>query len=241
MKIFGKSDIGIQRLENEDVFDFGNPKPDCYYAIVCDGMGGTSGGGVASKEAMNELKEKFNLLIRDDIGEKEVRNLMKTSMESANQKILDKAKEFEYLKGMGTTVIAAIVIKNKYYIGYIGDSRGYLFKNKELKPLTTDHSFVQLLLESGEINEQEARVHPRRNEITRAVGITKSIKMDFVAGLLENGDKLLLCSDGLNSLCTDEEIESVINEYNGEDIVKNLIDLANTNGGKDNITVVIIE
>ena len=144
-------------------------------------------------------------------------------------------------RSMGTTVVLAVLLSDKAYVAYVGDSRLYHYKDKKLKQITKDHSRVQELMDRGIITKDEARNHPEKNMITRAVGIMPDVNVDFMTLTLEKNDKLLLCSDGLSNICTDEEMEFVLREKEAEQAVRTLIDLANMGGGNDNITVVVVD
>lgn len=143
---------------------------------------------------------------------------------------------------MGTTVVGAILADDNLWIGHVGDSRAYLYSDGMLTKLTTDHSYVQMLVEQGDITEEEARNHPRRNEITRAIGMVTGVEFDFMAKKLRDNDKLLLCTDGLTGVCSDDEIKEVLDSCDDvKQCVNRLVNFANSNGGNDNITVVILE
>lgn len=239
--IFGKTDRGRVRRSNQDMFYYKQLFKNCCFAVVCDGMGGVNGGAVASEIALKNIKDCFLKRITEDIKERSVKELLKSAFLNANQSICNRAAENKSLKGMGTTAIAAIIIKDSVYIGYVGDSRGYLFSDGTLTQLTCDHSYVQMLLKNGEIDASEAKKHPRRNEITKALGVSDSSQPDFVTHKLNEGDRILLCSDGLTNMCSDEEISEIMRSCDGVESVNRLISLANQNGGQDNITVIVME
>lgn len=166
---------------------------------------------------------------------------MLRAIDAANQKIYRTAKEHPELTGMGTTVVLTILYGGKAYVAHVGDSRLYRCQGGVLTQLTKDHSRVQDLVDRGIITPEEARVHPEKNMITRAVGIGPDVNVDFLTVDFEPGDKLLLCSDGLSNICTDGEIADVLKTREAEQAVETLIKLANMGGGHDNITVVIAE
>ena len=160
----------------------------------------------------------------------------------ANKRILNKAILNKKLNGMGTTVVSAILLGDDLLVSNVGDSRAYLYTSEMLTRITVDHSYVQMLVDSGKITEEEARVHPRRNEITRAIGILPDVEYDFFWSKVRPGDILLLCTDGLTSVCSDNEIKQVLKSgKNIKHLVNRLINLANSNGGHDNITVILLE
>lgn len=242
MNIYGKTDIGKVRDVNQDAFAYGEPNENSCFAFVCDGMGGQNGGNVASQVTRDILVEEFfkGLNRKTDIDA--ISKMVANAYVIANKRILTKAISNANLEGMGTTVVSAILVDDDLLISNVGDSRAYLYANDILTQITVDHSYVQMLVDSGEITEEEARIHPRRNEITRAIGILPDIEYDFFCSKVRQGDMLLLCTDGLTSVCNDSEIKQVLKS--GKDLkqlVNRLIDLANGNGGHDNITVILIE
>ncbi len=242
MNIYGKTDIGKVRDVNQDSFAYGEPNENSCFAFVCDGMGGQNGGNVASQVTRDILIEEFfkGLNRKNDIDA--VSKMVANAYVIANKRILTKAISNENLTGMGTTVVSAILVGDDLLVSNVGDSRAYLYANDMLTQITVDHSYVQMLVDSGKITEEEARVHPRRNEITRAIGILNDVEYDFYCSKIRKGDMLLLCTDGLTSVCSDSEIKQVLKSGKGlKKLVNRLIDLANSNGGHDNITIILIE
>ncbi len=242
MNIYGKTDIGKVRDVNQDSFAYGEPNENSCFAFVCDGMGGQNGGNVASQVTRDILVEEFfkGLNRKTDIDA--VSKMVVNAYVIANKRILTKAISNENLTGMGTTVVSAILVGDDLLVSNVGDSRAYLYANDILTQITVDHSYVQMLVDSGKITEEEARVHPRRNEITRAIGILHDVEYDFYCSKVRQGDMLLLCTDGLTSVCSDSEIKQVLKSGRGlKKLVNRLIDLANSNGGHDNITIILIE
>ena len=167
--------------------------------------------------------------------------MIRKAIEKANERVLEKSLSDEELAGMGTTVVVATVIGHYLYVANVGDSRLYLITDK-ITQITKDHSLVEEMVRIGEINREQARNHPDKNIITRAVGIKKEVKIDFFDMRLEKGDLILMCSDGLSNMLEDREIEEIIKK-GGElsEIVDELVERANQNGGKDNIAVILIE
>ena len=158
----------------------------------------------------------------------------------ANKKIMEKAAEDENLRGMGTTMVVAYIEDGQLFVANIGDSRLYLL-DKQINQVTEDHSFVATLVRAGELTPAEARVHPDKNVITRAVGAAENAKVDFFEVDLEPGDQILMCSDGLSNMVEDEVLYDIVkNTYIG-DVVDGLIDEAKRNGGSDNIAVIVID
>ncbi len=238
MKLFGKTDIGLARESNQDAFSFGNFDNGSCWAVVCDGMGGVSGGQIASSICVEKVSEAIKRGYRDNMNLSSAKNLLSTAINAANSAVFKEAQENIELKGMGTTVVAVIVLGRLAVVAHVGDSRAYLI-NEDIKAVTKDHSFVQLLVDTGKITEEEAKVHPDRNVITRAVGIEHVVDVEIDVVDINSGDKLLICTDGLNGYVSDADILKVVNEY-GDSSTEKLVETANNAGGRDNVTVVII-
>lgn len=239
LKTFSVTDIGKKRKLNQDyVFTSDTPVgnlPNVY--IVADGMGGHNAGDYASKYTVetivNEVENSF---------EKNPVRILGRAIEKANEKIRRKAEEYDAFSGMGTTVVAATCLNEKYLeVANVGDSRLYVVNDK-IEQITRDHSLVEEMVRMGGIGREEARTHPDKNIITRAVGARETVDADFFSVELFKGDLVLMCSDGLTNMLEDREILSILGgEGNVEDKAEELIRAANNNGGKDNIAVIIIE
>ncbi|MBC5714077.1 Stp1/IreP family PP2C-type Ser/Thr phosphatase [Roseburia sp. BX1005] len=238
MKTFSITDIGIHRKMNQDYFytsemPVGN-LPNLF--IVADGMGGHNAGEYASKhtvETMVKFAKASHLT--------QPASILEEAIKAANEEILKKAEEDISMKGMGTTVVAASVLDHKLYVANVGDSRLYLV-NREIRQITRDHSYVEEMVRRGELDKETAREHPDKNIITRAVGATKEIEIDFFETELKHEDEILLCSDGLTNMVEDSEIRTIIKgQRDTAEKAERLILAANANGGKDNITVVVID
>ncbi len=238
MKIYGKTDIGLVRETNQDAFCFGSFDDNNCWAVVCDGMGGVSGGQVASGICIGKVSEALKRGYRKKMSVSSAKNLLTSAINAANSAIFKEAQENFELKGMGTTIVAVLVFGSIAVIAHVGDSRAYLI-NEEIKTITKDHSFVQLLVDTGKITEEEAKVHPDRNIITRAVGIEHVVDVEFDIIDINNNDKILLCSDGLNGYVEDEDIFKTVKEY-GDSSTEKLVETANNAGGRDNVTVVML-
>ena len=199
-------------------------------------MGGHKAGDYASHYMAETLIESVT---EDE--EKNPIKIIRKAIEQANEKVLEKSLSDEELAGMGTTVVVATVIGHYLYVANVGDSRLYLITDK-ITQITKDHSLVEEMVRIGEINREQARNHPDKNIITRAVGIEKKVKIDFFDMRLEKGDLILMCSDGLSNMLEDSQIEKIIKK-GGElsEIAGELVEQANQNGGKDNIAVILIE
>ncbi len=241
MTVSGKTDIGVVRDTNQDSFLCDMLSDEIAVAVVCDGMGGANGGEVASSVAAREIFEALKSGIRKDLSERSAHLLFKTAIFNANMAVFKKSREDKSLSGMGTTAVAAITSPDTFYFAHVGDSRIYLANENGLKPLTKDHSVVQSLVENGQLTEQEALSYPNRNVITRAVGVREDIDVDFNISPRSDGDILLLCTDGLTNFVDDGNIYQIITGNEPETALRLLINSANNNGGKDNITAVIIK
>ena len=239
MKIFSKTDKGMVRSTNQDSFIAGVLSSGAVFGIVCDGMGGANAGNVASETAVKIISEYIKHSYRIGMDEFETEKMLKNAIDSANSEIYEMSSSNETLNGMGTTVVIALVQNNKAIIANVGDSRIYLLKDS-ISQLTRDHSVVQSLIESGKISPEDAKVHPRKNVITRAIGAEEDIVSDTSVIELEDESALLLCTDGLSSYVDAETILKVFKNNGAEDVPKKLIELANNAGGSDNITVVLL-
>ena len=205
MQIFSKTDRGRVRTDNQDAYFAGKITDDSVFAVVCDGMGGANAGNIASELAVRHISEYVIRSYRDGMDMTDTEKTLKNAIVSANISLYDKAVNNAELTGMGTTAVAAFVKDGAAVIAHVGDSRIYLV-NGEIKQLTRDHSVVQSLIESGKITPEDAKVHPRKNVITRALGAEEDVAVDSDCITLSNGDTLLLCSDGLTNFLEDKDI-----------------------------------
>lgn len=239
MQIFSKTDRGRVRTDNQDAYFAGKITDDAVFAVVCDGMGGANAGNVASELAVRHISEYVIRSYRDGMDMTDTEKTLKNAIVSANISLYDKAVNNAELAGMGTTAVAAFVKDGTAVIAHVGDSRIYLV-NGEIKQLTRDHSVVQSLIESGKITPEDAKVHPRKNVITRALGAEEDVAVDSDCLNLSNGDTLLLCSDGLTNFLDDKDILTVFQNNDISAVAERLVEEANKNGGGDNITVVTV-
>jgi protein phosphatase len=232
---YGNSHKGLKRANNEDSFHIDSEKG---YCLVADGMGGAAAGEVASQYFTHSAKAIFSR--RRIRSEAEALTLIKEVFILANRKILDHSKSNPKLKGMGCTAELLAITGENVVIGHVGDSRTYRFRNGKLKQMTKDHSLVQKQLDAKQITEAEARTHPLRNIILQAVGIQSMLELDLIRVKAIPDDLFMLCSDGLTDMVDETEIEKALLESSElPAIVDRLIDLANSSGGNDNITVVV--
>ena len=240
MEIHSRTDRGMVRHSNQDAERHGFFDDGSAWAVVCDGMGGANGGNVASGTAVEEISARLAEDYASDMSGSEIRDMIAIAVNAANIKVYIEAQEDISLRGMGTTVVVAIVRDDTAYIAHAGDSRAYLFAKGDLRQVTVDHSVVQVMVDRGELTEQEARVHPRRNLITRALGVKPRLDIDHCECPVEKDDIILLCTDGLSNYVDDLEMFKIIYRFGGGDAVERLIDTANAHGGGDNVTAVSI-
>ena len=240
MKIVAKTDIGMKRNSNQDSYAAGELPNGVAWAVVCDGMGGVSGGNVASSTAVKVISEQITSSYRAGMSPKSIKNMLVTAINAANISVYDISRANAELEGMGTTVVCSVVTDGIAYIAHAGDSRAYLVSNDSVTQLTKDHSIVQEMVESGKITETEAKTHPRKNIITRALGVDDIIKIDYCDTELSQGDIVLLCTDGLTNYVDNDDFSKIIENNSYYEIADLLVKKANDNGGGDNITVVAI-
>ena len=203
---------------------------------VCDGMGGHKSGEVASAFVAEYFPPAFMaFLIKDGLGVKET---MEKSIKRLNKVKYGMIKGTS-LMGMGTTLVSAVIDGEKAYFANVGDSRGYLFRDGKLKQITKDHSFVQALVDAGAITEEEAFDHPQKNIITNSMLTDEDVDVDVFEVIPKEGDIFLLCTDGLNDMLRDKEIENIMQTTPFEEMAKRLIDAALARGGKDNVSVIL--
>ena len=242
---FGTSDVGCKREKNEDSFLI-NEELQLY--MVADGMGGHVGGEYASRlavstieEAVVQLNEDPNVTLQDDFEMRpgDFKAWLKYAILMASKKIFEKAAEDSALHGMGTTAVVQLFRKNRVYIANVGDSRGYRIRGNKLDQVTTDHSLVGEQIRAGLIKPKEAKEHRLKNIITRSVGFQEDVEVDIEARAIKEGDIYLLCSDGLYNMVDNDEILDVLIHHDLRESSKHLIDIANSRGGDDNITLVL--
>lgn len=235
---YGKTDIGMTRSMNQDSIFFSDKGignlPNLY--IVADGMGGHKAGDYASAHAVSWFVEYVK-----ECQYKNPITILKTGIAKVNDMLLKKAHENMELRGMGTTFVAAVLLEDKMYVANIGDSRLYVI-GEEAKQITLDHSLVEELIRTGQLERRKVRFHPEKNIITRALGTGNEAIPDFFEIILQKNEKVLLCSDGLTNMVEDDEIKDIVMQKQFVNkICDQLIERANYYGGKDNIGVVVVE
>jgi serine/threonine protein phosphatase PrpC len=239
MKTASLSDKGKRRQLNQDVvysseLPVGN-LPNLF--MIADGMGGHKAGDYASRYAVDTICREA-----EQSAERNPERILQSAINKANTGIFELSNENRDLEGMGTTVVVATIYGNCLKVGNVGDSRLYIVNGKNIRQITTDHSLVEEMIKMGGLDRESARTHPNKNIITRAVGVTYAVLADFYEVELQKGDIILLCSDGLSNMLEDEEIRMIVNAQ--RDIMEKaeaLVRVANLNGGRDNISLILIE
>ena len=239
MRLAGLTDVGKVRANNEDCYAFLSLAADASLAIVCDGMGGIEGGEIASSIAVETIQKKVEIAFSPKMKPAAMERMLVAAITAANYQIFDYALKHD-LVGMGTTVVAAIIKDDCYIIAYDGDSRAYLL-NDSIRQITSDHTYLNELYRMGKITLEEMQTDPRKNIITRALGVSEEIDVDTLIDDFGTGDTLLLCSDGLTNCLSDAQILEIFQTQQFETIPQVLIDKANENGGTDNITAALIQ
>jgi serine/threonine protein phosphatase PrpC len=248
MKItsFGGTDIGKKRTNNEDAYLLNDQL--CLYAVA-DGVGGNEGGEVASRMAVETIAASMPDLLGEKDRTPPTGALSKTDPETtaltyaltlANRNIRHEQSIRPELAGMATTMTALLLRKGRLFLAHIGDSRAYLLRSGKFLQLTSDHSFVAEQVRSGALTSEQARTSPYRNVITRALGISEEVKVDYTSKALQQDDQLLLCTDGLTGVVEDAEITKLLSFAAPRDAVQKLLAAANDGGGIDNITAVVV-
>ena len=242
MQIAQATDIGLMRSTNQDAFAAHIFSENAAFAVVCDGMGGSAAGHIAASSAVKIISEQIIAHFKADMSSNSIKSLLQSAIIAANISIYDMQTSVDDLKGMGTTVVACLISNKIAHIMHAGDGRAIIF-NKDLtyNQITTDHSIVQSMIESGELTETEARAHPRKNIITRAMGVNETIKLDYNEVELQDGDTLMLATDGLTNYVDYETIKQIFSSEEFINIPQTLVAKANKNGGGDNITAVIVK
>ena len=239
METYSLTDIGVTREMNQDYFftseePVGN-LPNLF--IVADGMGGHNAGEFASRYTVETIVKTVS-----ESEKKDAVSILEEAISSANSYLLEHARENEGMAGMGTTIVAATVKGSELSVANVGDSRLYI-AGKEMRQITKDHSLVQEMVRMGELDAEKAKSHPDKNIITRAIGAQENVKVDFFEVALKPGEKVMMCTDGLTNMLEDTELLAILSEpgKNLAEKVEKMVNMANQNGGKDNITVVVFQ
>jgi serine/threonine protein phosphatase PrpC len=241
--VFGMTDVGRRRENNQDQFVVDD---DHGFFAIADGMGGHAAGEVASQIAIEALSEAMRLNSDDDDGDgdgtQNASQRLVHAVVEGNRRICDSVLARGEWRGMGTTIVALLALGDRAVIGHVGDSRAYLLREGQLSRLTEDHSWVGEQVRLGLLTDEEAQQHPMRNIVTRAMGNRLELDVELNEATVEPGDVFMLCSDGLNSMMTDDVIREALQVHRSspQEACQALIDLANERGGDDNITVVVM-
>ena len=242
IKAYAKSDVGKVREMNQDSYYISQSLDDVQIYMLADGMGGYKGGEIASNLAIQSAKNYILNNFKDIPKDREsIIQLLASSIEYANMVVFEKSKENKELQNMGTTIEIVLIYGNKAFIGHVGDSRIYRIRKSFIRKLTQDHSYVQKLVKDGTITQEEAKHHPQKNMLMKALGCNAFVEPDIlVRGFLKD-DIYIMCSDGLSNLVEQEEMYDVVIKENIEQAPKEFVELANKRGGYDNITVAVIK
>ncbi len=241
MEYFGLTDKGRVRPTNQDIYQIeAREENQTALLVVCDGMGGANAGNVASRFAAQVFTESIKAELTRPLDAKERQELMVHALEEANQTVFSLAGRQPEFRGMGTTLVAALVQGGEATVLNVGDSRAYLFDGENLRQLTEDHSYVEEMRRQGRITAEVARTHPQKNLITRAVGVEPAVEGDLFEVALRKNEVLLLCSDGLSGMAEDQQIAAAIKNAKTLALAGDaLLNLAMEGGGRDNITVAL--
>ncbi len=241
MQVAYQSDIGKKRHSNQDAVGAYVNQSHAQLLLIADGMGGHQGGDVAASLTIANLGHLF---VQTDLNTIVALNeWLVEVLHHENQQIYQIAQHNQNLRGMGTTVVAIIVLNNKYIVAHVGDSRAYCLHQQHFLRLTQDHSLVNELIKQGDLTPQEAQYFPQRNIITRSLGVDKNVDIDVDVYSLQPHDLLLLCSDGLTNMVSDDQIAAVLQDQSKslQERVDQLVTMANDAGGSDNITVLVAQ
>ncbi len=242
MNVWGMTDIGLVRRENQDAYAvYAGEETGFTICVVCDGMGGPGGGRLASRLAVDAFLSACRGNLRREMDWEQVREVTAFAVAEANAAVYERSCSEEGLRGMGTTLVSAVVREGEALLDNVGDSRAYLIHNGGISRITRDHSVVERLVEQGSITEEEARRHPNRNLITRALGPDREADSDSYRVSLEQGDCLLLCTDGLTGTVTDQELaDEILRGTEDNQCLDRLLALAKSQGAPDNVTAVLL-
>lgn len=240
MKVWGMTDTGLVRDENQDAYAVETIGP-YMAAVVCDGMGGASGGRVASTIAVETVMRQLHLSLEDARGDQTLSQILLYGLSRANMAIRQRAEEEPECRKMGTTLVCAVCTPAQALVANIGDSRAYLLSDEGIRQISRDHSVVENMVENGEITAAQARCHPNRNLITRALGPDEHIRPDCFTVDWHKDDYILLCTDGLVNTVSDQEILfEVLHEGQPDESLTRLLAVSKQRGAPDNVTAVLL-
>ena len=239
MMVYAHTDIGNGRSENQDCVDSAVLE-DAVFAVVCDGMGGSNAGREASSRAVAIIKERIIKSYRSDFDINKIRNLLVAAVKTANAVVYDLGSAVPEWNGMGTTCVACLIRNGLVHTVNVGDSRAYLVTH-EIRQITKDHSMVMNLYERGDLTKEELKNHPKRNVITRAVGVAENVEPDYFENELPQGGAVILCTDGLSNYCDEGVMFRMTKDLSPEELPKALVKNALDNGSGDNITAAVMK
>ncbi len=242
MNAWGYTDVGKQRKENQDAYfidiNYEHRQAIC---VVCDGMGGANAGNVASKVAIEAFSGRVQGLLRPKRSAEQLKEILQDAIEYANVQVHALSKSDDRFRGMGTTLVAVLISDDHAVVANVGDSRAYFADSDGIYRITRDHSLVEDMVLLGKLTEEQAKDHPNKNVITRAVGTDKSVQVDFYELVLKPDSYLLLCSDGLSNLVSNQEmLYEILHGGDAANCCRRLTEIANARGGFDNITSVLL-
>ena len=241
MQIWGLTDQGCVRKQNQDAYQVKKLDRGAVLAVVCDGMGGAKSGNIASMLAVDVFSQEICRSYSPGMSQDRVDQMLRSAVKLANFTVYDQAQQFEEFDGMGTTLVAVLVRGRKATVVHVGDSRAYGINADGIHQLTRDHSLVQMMVDRGDLTPEVAKSYPGKNFITRAIGTEPMVLCDIFHWPVTKGDYLLLCSDGLSNLMDDQEILfEVAHGVNKHHCCKRLLDIAKSRGAPDNVTSILV-
>ena len=241
IKIWSLTDAGLVRKENQDAYGLRQQLPSGHtVCVVCDGMGGPAGGQLASRIAVNTYLAELEKVLHADMSPEQVREAASYCVALANRAVWEAAGSSEEYANMGTTLVSAVIGDEMAVLVNVGDSRAYHLGETGIRRITRDHSWVESMVECGKITPEEARRHPNRNLITRALGPENSVECDGYLCPLQAGESLLLCTDGLVNTVTDEEMLHEVRQDDKDTCMERLLAIAKSRGARDNVTAVLL-
>lgn len=242
MQNWSLTDPGCVRTQNQDSYEVTRLDRNTLLCVVCDGMGGAKSGNVASALASEVFTQEVKRNYHAAMDAERADQMLERAVKLANFTVFDQSSQFEEFRGMGTTLVAALIRGRQVTIVNVGDSRAYCIDREDIHQITMDHSLVQVMLQQGELTAEQARDFPGKNYITRAIGTEPTVRCDIYHLNLERGDYLLLCSDGLTNLVDDQEILfEVIHGVSKASCCQRLIDITKDRGAPDNVTAILVQ
>ena len=242
MQYWGVTDPGCVRPQNQDAYTMEQLDKNALLCVVCDGMGGAKAGDVASSMAAREFAQEISDKLRLSMSKEALDDLLEQAVARANLAVYNQAKESSQFSGMGTTLVAVLLRGKLATVVNVGDSRVYRVNEDSITQITVDHSLVQLMIQRGDLSQEQASHFPGKNLITRAIGTESSVKGDLFHVDVKRGDHLLLCSDGLTNLVHDQEIMyEILHGTNKAECCQRLLDIAKKRGAPDNVTSILVQ